>query len=100
MTVSLINSQVHISKKACTEMTWHKNFIWNYKVHVKVMFRTLRRPNETIPENAIKNNEETTVSSKNYEFDIHLVCKKTQGNCKVIMVLKVSFPESNHNLSN
>ena len=32
------------------------------------MFRTLRRPNETIPENAIKNNEETTVSSKNYKF--------------------------------
>ena len=56
MTVSLINCQVHIYKKACTETTRHnkKSFFLEIGMFMfKAMFRTLRRRNETIPKSPI-----------------------------------------------
>ena len=50
MTVSLINCQVHIYKKPCTETTRQQKifFLEIGMFMFKAMFRTLRRPNETI----------------------------------------------------
>lgn len=56
MTVSLINCQVHIYKKACTETTRHNKKFFFLEIRMfmfKAMFRTLRRPNETIPKSPI-----------------------------------------------